>query len=252
MFRVALRDPVSWAAFGAAALFAAALLWWFPVGLLGALPPILLALIASFVWLIVFARSGGYARILNADRTARTHAAAQRLHERIAALSQRFDALGHSAGREQLTTLDQKFASALEVIEARLDAGEMARGRYLDVAEQVYLAAIDNLSEAEIALRSVNAVDPQKARAQIADLVSDEAHDAAEQVAKRVALHERQWERVRALMAENERAMTALLEAATLLAETRTAQGGARVSADRAIAELEALAAASSRHRLED
>lgn len=238
-------DPLTWAALGISFAFALVLLSWFPLGTLGRLAVLSFALATTAAWIVTAAVSGRY---LARDRAAlkkRADGLAASRSERIRAIAAEFESLSFRAGQEQLTALGQKFDALADIVERRLDAGELAYGRYLGVAEQVYLSSIDNLSEVAIALRSVSTVDRQALEAKLATAKSE-----AGALAKRVDILDAQQARIAELMAQNEAALTALVETATALAETRTRAGEARMPAETAIAELERLAAASSRYAI--
>lgn len=245
VFGAAQRDPFTWAAVAVSVGLAALTLWWFPFGPVGVLATLALTLLTWVGWLYCFGRFGRFQAALAANRRARALELRAEGARRIDRLDARFEELAYAPGRAQLALLGEKFDSVSEVIRERLDVGEIAHSRYLQAAEQVYLSALDNLSEVDLALRSVTTVSPQEMRAQIDALRAEGAGQAAEEVEKRLELHKAQWERAGKLMAQNERAMTALLETATRFAETQTKRGAARVSADRAIEDLERLAEAS-------
>jgi hypothetical protein len=138
-------------------------------------------------------------------------------------------------GVEQLAHLGGSFRSTVEVLSRRMHAGEITYERYLRGAEAVYQAALGNLRETAIALRTVRAIDPA-----LGDGAQPVAREVSKLPADRLALRDRQLGRAQALLSENEAAITALGRTAAALAETQTERGAASV--EEAIAELQALA----------
>ena len=167
------------------------------------------------------------------------------------------EGVGSTQGVAQLQMLMHKRDALAQVLQRRLDSGEMTYARYLATAEQVYLAAMDNLHDIAVALTSASGIDQayidQRLRAIHAGIQSGTAQ-AQTQTRERETLEARrsllddQLARVAALFAQNESAMTALDNTTAALAETRTTEGRARVGAEAAMAELERLAATTSRY----
>ncbi len=79
--------------------------------------------------------------------------------EKLKTLEDDFEELAFEQGAAQLRLLRDKIDNLAEVLKRRLNAGELTYGRYLAMAEQVYLSALDNLNEAAVALRSVSTID---------------------------------------------------------------------------------------------
>ena len=150
-------------------------------------------------------------------------------------------------GIAQLTLLDQKLASLIEVLRRRLNNGELTQFRYLDAAQQVYLSAIDNLHEIYIALTSVGTIDRERIDLRLRELraLGNQAASAISQIdalSQSRTMLEQQTARVETLFAQNEQAMTTLDHAATALADARINKGEANVDIDSALLELERLA----------
>ncbi|MCI4625984.1 MAG: hypothetical protein L3V56_08480, partial [Candidatus Magnetoovum sp. WYHC-5] len=61
-------------------------------------------------------------------------------------------------GAEQFIKIQSKFNSLKGVLTEKLDVKELTYGRYLAVAEQVYLSVLDNLTEIVTLLTSINAI----------------------------------------------------------------------------------------------
>ena len=124
--------------------------------------------------------------------------------------------------------------------------------RYIGVAEQVYLNAIDNLREVYVALTAVSSIDAQYIDGRLRELHGNHGPDHAQQreaetLVERRKLLEEQLERVTNLMVDNEAMMTALDNTATKLADAKIGAGHATMDADTAMAELVRLAEGAKR-----
>lgn len=166
---------------------------------------------------------------------------------RLEALSSSLDKLGYSQGADQVQKLRQMFGSLTDVLNRRLNAGELTYGRYFSVAEQVYLSAIDNLHDAEVALNSVKSADNEYINERLSELegtdgLNDEQVGEIAALKERRQLLDRQIGKASDLIAQNETAITVLMNAATAMADAKTKRGGASIGPKEAMAELTKLA----------
>lgn len=211
-----------------------------PILALTLIPTLLLALL----WARLAAGSRGvgaiYFRLIALD--------SDEERRRLQELKEDLGGQGFDEGVEQLRRLQRKLASLSEVLQRRLSAGELTYGRYLGAAKRVYLAAVDNLRDVGVALRSVSAIDLDYIDARLAELetpaasLPDGALQEVDTLRKRRSLFVGQMQKVKELMAQNEMAMTVLDKTATVFATTRTGKGDADMDAGTAIADLERLA----------
>ncbi len=124
---------------------------------------------------------------------------------------------------KQLKSLTQKRDNLADVLGSRLDAGEVTYARYLTTAQQVYESTLENLHEVAVAQRSISAIDGEYIDARLAELAAKSALGDADE-RERASLEGRrdlrlsQVNKVAALLAENEAAMTLLDRTATSLA----------------------------------
>ena len=242
VFRSLLRHPLTWMALATVAALEWAFVTWFqpPLAMLGAALGV--GLVSLVLWPILFARSAGFAKALEGW----TDDLAREQDDKLRELAADFADLDFHKGAAQLRLLREKIDNLAEVLKRRLNAGELTYGRYLGMAEQVYLSALDNLHEVAVALRSVSTIDPGYIGRRLDELragaASSEQERELEALSKRHALFQEQNQRIAGLIAQNESAMTVLDKTSTALAGTRTAKGQATMDADRAMAELEDLA----------
>ncbi len=165
-------------------------------------------------------------------------------HER--SIESDFRELDFERGVTQLGQVRDAFSGLARVIHARLNPGELTFDRYMQAAEGVYRASIQNLDEALIALRSVSAIDPLYVEGRLAELdegAGDRSASGTEVALNtRIELRDRQLRRVDELLALNEESLTALGTTASALADTNTGAKGAPIDARAAIEDLETLA----------
>jgi hypothetical protein len=140
----------------------------------------------------------------------------------LAKLQGELEALDDTRAAHQLTAIQEKRDSLVGVLNRRLEAGEMTYARYLSTAQQVYLAALNNLHEVAVAEQSVSAIDDDY----IAQRLDELAHqDDKAATAERGSLEDRrsllasQEKKISNLLAQNESAMTVLDRTATALAD---------------------------------
>lgn len=158
-----------------------------------------------------------------------------------ARLRRQFEALGFETGILQIDKLKTKFDGLKEVLDAKFSPTELTYGRYLAVAEQVHLAALDRLADIAALLTSVKSIDPAYITSRLAELGGSDSPERAT-LRTRLQLHQETMAKSAALAVENETAMTALDTTAVRLAEVRTQQGQAKVSMETAMTELLSLA----------
>ena len=224
---------------GAAALLCALFVWgfwyWFAPPALVGLGVALLAAGVFALWPLWFARGLAVARVSAAGGDAR----------QVAALREDFEALGFTEGIEQLGMLEEKYRNLAEVLGLRLQSGELTHRRYLGTAERVYLAAIENLQDVAILLRSISTIDPAALALRLKDLKQRRdfpVPEAIQAIEDRRRLYEEQRRRIATLLAQTEAAMTALDRTSAALAGSRTAKGLTEVAIDEAMRDLAELA----------
>jgi hypothetical protein len=163
----------------------------------------------------------------------------------LAALAAELDALPDTQPAEQLAALQQKRQSLVNVLERRLDAGELTYSRYLATSQQVYNSALHNLREVALAYESISTIDEAYIDRRIAELVHDDSDDVSvarerSTLEQRRELRTSQRRKIAQLLAQNESALTALNRTTTALADVPI--GKRPEDADAAMAALEELA----------
>ena len=180
---------------------------------------IVLAVIAAAAWPFTMSATGTLAklqfevpRVEEVDPT------------EIAALRAELDALVDTQPTEQLDALLSKRQSLINVLERRLDAGELTYARYLSTSQQVFASALDNLHEVAVAYESISTIDEPYIARRLAELDADDSDaEAADReratLERRRELRNDQRRRIAQLLAQNEAALTALNRTTTALAD---------------------------------
>ncbi len=161
-------------------------------------------------------------------------------------LSARMQELDFAQGTVQLGSLQDKFTNFVGILNQTLSPEEITYGRYLGIAEQVYLSSLDNLEQAIGALTSIRTINPQHIEDRIqgihADgIVTDTEEIEQDSLNQRKDLYDKQLERVAALVAQNEQAMTKLDFTAAAIADIKTQSGQASMDMESAMEELQTL-----------
>jgi hypothetical protein len=165
--------------------------------------------------------------------------------QEIATLRAELGALADTQPTEQLDALLQKRQSLINVLQRRLDAGELTYARYLATSQQVFSSALDNLHEVAVASESISTIDETYIDRRLIELASDDS-DAESAERERSTLERRrelrgtQRRKIAQLLAQNESALTALDRTTTALADVPI--GKKPEDADAAMAALEELA----------
>jgi len=203
-----------------------------------------LAAVAIIVWPITMSATGTLARLqFEIPKLPEVDP------EEMAQLEQELGELADSRPAYQLTAIQEKRDNLVEVLNRRLEAGELTYARYLSTAQQVYLAALDNLHEVAVALRSISAIDDEYIDRRLVELTEqsgDSADGERKSLEDRRALRVKQEQRVTDLLAQNESAMTLIDTTATALADApigRTPQ-----DAEAAMVALQELAERASKY----
>jgi hypothetical protein len=149
----------------------------------------------------------------------------------------------------QLRAIQEKRDNLVEMLDRRLEAGELTYARYLSTAQQVYIAVLGNLHEVVVAEGSVSTIDPAYIDRRLNELEGREGDGAQGEIASlrdRRALLTTQEAKVAGLLAQNESAMTLIDRTSTALADAPI--GRTPHDADAAMDALEDLANRASKY----
>ena len=164
----------------------------------------------------------------------------------IARIETELEKLHHREGQKQLQQLQAKYGNFESVLAKKLDVDELTYNRYLAMAEQVFLNALDNLEQLVFGLQSVSAINMATINEKLSRLEQDT--EEYQTLLARAQLWHDQQQKAKSLLAENEQAMTQLDRVTVRLAEIRTREGHAVMDMDNAMAELEGLIQRASQY----
>jgi len=157
-------------------------------------------------------------------------------------------ALDHERGVHQIDMLRSKTDNLATILGQRLEAGELTFSRYLATAERVYAAALGNLQQVAIMLRSISAIDPDYIETRMKELENGGVVAMTEvaTLRSRLKLLTDQKVKIDELMSENEVALTTLDRTTAALADAKI--GAKALDAKSAMTDLEELAARAGRY----
>jgi DNA-binding transcriptional MerR regulator len=215
-----------------------AILVWFQPPTVLMVIVLILGAIAVAVWPVAMSATGTLARLqFEVPKLSDVDAT------QLASLQQELEALDDKRPVHQLGAMRDKRNNLVDVLNRRLDAGELTYARYLSTAQRVYLSALDNLHEAAISLRSISTIDREYIETRLDELkslTSDNAQSERASLEGRLALLTSQEDKLARLLAQNESGMTAMDRTATALADAPI--GRAPADAEAAMEALEELA----------
>lgn len=174
-----------------------------------------------------------------------TEALNQEREKKIARLGSDLERVQCREGVKQLELLEGKYRNFEEILGTKLAPTEMTYFRYLGIAEQVYLAILDNLDKVYLALKSISAVDPEHLAVRLQKLDRNPSEQAAkekETLSRRLALRQEQLDRASDLILANEHALTELDHVTAKIAGVQMNKGRADLDLDMAMEELRRLA----------
>lgn len=154
---------------------------------------------------------------------------------------------------QQLKLFSAKFDNFTAILAKKFDPGELTYARYLGIAEQVFLAGLDNLENYYLTIKSVSAVDLRSLTARLDQLngQADQAKHEGEITAltKRLDLYHQQQHKVHQIQQQNETALTELDFVTTKLADVQTKKGMADLDMENAMQELARMASRAEQYR---
>jgi tetratricopeptide (TPR) repeat protein len=148
----------------------------------------------------------------------------------------------------QLERFTEKLKAFEEVLDEKLGRKELTYARFLGIAEQVYLSAMDNLRQVALARKSAGTVDEGYIRGRIKSLSGGggETSKARKQelmgLEQQLEVAARQQASVEELLAQNEQALAQLDQALAAITEMKTGSSQSNVSMETAMSDLQQVA----------
>ena len=154
-------------------------------------------------------------------------------------------------GVDQIRLFKEKYNNLVSILGKKLNPEELTYVRYLTIAEQVFLAGIDNLESAGLALKSISAIDIDNLKSQIKQGEHIHSSSTLAALEERLALYNNQVQRSHELIAQNESALTQLDHVTTKLANIKTNQSHAVMDIEEAMSELSNLIIKADKYSIE-
>lgn len=134
-----------------------------------------------------------------------------------------------------------------ELLAMKLNAHEFTFHRFLAAVEQTYFSILDNLNSAVAMLKSADSIDPDDLSGRIGrngrrSELSAAEKEEKEALEERLGLWKEQMDKVAALLAKNEKAITAMESISARVADWQTEKQFAIGDIESAISELQELA----------
>lgn len=205
---------------------------------------VILGIVAIFVWPLTMSATGTLSKLqFEVPRIPEID------EQELVALENELSELDDPRPAHQLHAIQEKRDNLVEMLDRRLEAGELTYARYLSTAQQVYVAVLGNLHEVVLAEGSVSTIDPvyiDRRLSELEDKKSARAEGEISSLQNRRALLTTQEVKVAELLAQNESAMTLIDRTSTALADAPI--GRTPHDADAAMDALEDLANRASKY----
>jgi len=182
-------------------------------------------------------------------------ALAGRREEVIRNLRTELETLGYPEGLSQLARLQERYRAFAGLLGRKLSPNELTYGRYLGMAEQVFLAGLDNLQRIVDTLSGIRTIDVayigrRKEELERVGKPSETQRRELETLQDRLVLRQNQLDKVHRWQAQNEQAMTQMDQTMAAIAAMTTVHGHAATDLETAMRELQTLAARASEYSL--
>ena len=171
---------------------------------------------------------------------------AKRRENSLRELTKKLTSIEDEEGLKQVELFRDKYENFVGILDQKLAPGELTYNRYLTIAEQVFLAGLDNLEASALAVDSISAIDIEHIEDGIEKLegISSRSkieESKLEQLIMRRNLRNSQIDKSNTLLHENEYALTQLDHVTTKIANINTQQGRAQIALEDAMGELKHL-----------
>lgn len=147
----------------------------------------------------------------------------------------------------QYEHIQESLEGFLKVLEMKLDKGELTFSTFVGPGELVANSVLDNLEEIVVTLESIRSIDVGYIKTRLSKLSRTKEktpEDLAEEQAfkERQNIYEKQIQRVRALLVQNEEGITVLETSTTKIGQMNTQERFSELSLKESLAELQKIA----------
>jgi len=159
-------------------------------------------------------------------------------NHKLKGLEKNLSEVSADSGIRQIDLFREKYDNLLSILDTKMTPGEFTHTRYLTIAEQVFLAGLDNLENLALALKSISTIDIKHIEQEI-DTKGEKCESATiKALMGKKSLYYEQHERANSLLEQNEIALTHLDHVTAKLANIKTDQGHAVLDIEDAMGEL--------------
>ena len=169
--------------------------------------------------------------------------------KKLAKIREELKSVEANSAIKQLNLFLEKFENFKEILERKFSPNEMTYSRYLGIAEQVFLAGLDNLDNYFLAVKSISTMDIDRLNRRLESLENQANSVEIDALKKRLDLYHQQRERLSNITMQNEIALTELDHVSTKLANVQTQKGMADIDMDLAMEELARLAQRADKYQ---
>lgn len=149
----------------------------------------------------------------------------------------------------QVEKLHANFENVKSVLGEKLNVTEITYGRYLGVAEQLYLGALDNLNKVRLIKQSIETIDINYINSQLEQMDADKDKDSINSLTERKNILLKEEVVMRDLLKQNEVVMTRLVDTASTIAKTEIQPGKASMDLEVSMNELAKLTQSFEKYR---
>ncbi|SDK73404.1 hypothetical protein SAMN05421823_103410 [Catalinimonas alkaloidigena] len=161
---------------------------------------------------------------------------AQQTQERRTQLRAYLTEYNGQRGLVQMESLQKQFDALVEMLQTKFETTELTYQRYYGIAQEVFLASIDNLSEVALSLQSIDGIDVFEIQRRLkAPILMPGEREALQ---KRLALYEAEKRDIEQRYLENERAQTQIAETTVAISNIDVSNKEARLTMEEAMREL--------------
>ncbi len=165
----------------------------------------------------------------------------------IKQLGRELSKVNESHGLKQLDLLQKKYEAFKSILGNKFNVNEISYSRYMGMVEQVFLAALDNLKQVADITQGINVIDEDHIIRRIKQLRGATSAAASnnqelDALVTRFELLQKQRDKVKAVLSQNEAAMTKMDEVMAAISIIDTSKNKATMDMDDAMKELETLA----------
>ncbi len=141
---------------------------------------------------------------------------------------------------DQIEELKEKFENLVAVLSSKFNENEITYKRYLGIAYEVYLSAIDNLNNISLSYQGISDINKKTLKNRMQKLNIENRLELQEKqtLEKRLGIYEQEINHINELLLENEKAMTQIDETTIAISKINTEEGKGALDMENSMKEL--------------